>query len=151
LLKTREDLDGDQNGPIEIRAAMHHPVTDSRGVDLLLIAQPGGGRMQCRGHIGDVLRTKLAIDSLRAFGAVTAQPRARADAVDLPLYLAGELSVRLRREDLEFDARRARIDDEDGIHQVRRPAAVRRYAAHAPPERQPRRTPCAIARNLPAK
>jgi len=130
LLKTRKHLGVDQSRTIVVRAAVHHPVTDGGGMDALFVAQPGGCRMQRRRHIRDVLPAKFAIDRLSPISATPAQPRTRADAVDLPLDFALQLSGGLSGEYLEFDAGGARIDDEDGIHHSsgggqRRPGAAR--------------------------
>src|ERR1700730_17754875 len=97
-LKTREHFGGDQNRSIEVRTAMHHPVTDGSGMDLLLVTQPGGCRMQRCGHIRDVVSAKLAINRSSTSGAVPAQPPTRVDPVDLPLYLARQLAGGLSRE-----------------------------------------------------
>jgi len=59
---------------------------------------------------------KLADADCKGTNATPAAECLRADAVDLAFHQAPRIAFRLDREDLEFEARRASIHDEDRIH-----------------------------------
>src|SRR5215213_3573907 len=95
---------------------MDNTVTDGDRVDLLGPSQPGAGGLQRRRNILHVLRRVDLVDQLSLFGTFSAQARAYSDPIDLSLDQSPRLKGAVDREDLEFNARRARIDDKDRVH-----------------------------------
>ncbi len=130
-LQPRQHVVVDANGPVVFRPAMHHPVTHRHRIDATLLAQPRPRRAQSRRDVGDGSGLIGLVDQHTAVGGSGPQPRAAADAVDLAPDLALRIAAVLDREDLELDARRAGIDDEDGIHGAHTAgtAAARRRAS----------------------
>src|SRR5262249_23849905 len=99
-----------------VRPAMDDPVPDRDQVDLLRLAQPAADLEHGGGQVGDVLHRVILVDERLAVGAAGAQPRPHADAVHLAFDQAFEPAGAGRSEQLELDARRSRIGDEDRIH-----------------------------------
>ena len=69
---------------------MHDAVTDRGRVDVPLVAQPTGGDLQRRRHVGNLPRAVGAINDPGAILSAHPQPRARADTVHLAFDLARE-------------------------------------------------------------
>ena len=77
----------DQHRPVVFGAAMHNAMTYRDGVDRVLFAQPGTGRLQGRRYVGNLLALKTPVDQLDPTRPACAQSRLRANAVHLPLDL----------------------------------------------------------------
>ena len=130
-LKLVQHIDVDQDRPVIPRTAVHDPMPDRGRLVPVGFAQPfacygEGGR-----DVGDAFGRVGFIDEQSAVGVHGAQPRLGTDAVHLPLDQAREAVVLLRSEQLEFDARRTRVEDEDSVHngQAGGGAAARRRAS----------------------
>jgi hypothetical protein len=98
--------------------------------DVIAFTQPSGGSLQCRCHVGYLPTLKAAINGVYAPRGTRAEPRLRSDAVHLPLDLKAQVRRSLDGKQLELDAGRAGIDDENRIHTRHTAAstAVRRRA-----------------------
>src|SRR6476661_8731379 len=116
VFESREHLRIDKDRTIVIGSAVHHPMTDGARIYAQLIPQPCSRRLQRRGDAGYNLGPVLTIDKRVPIGGARAQPRTRTDSVYLAFDLARQISGRLKREDLEFEAGRAGVDYKDGIH-----------------------------------
>ena len=115
-LEFRQDLRVDQYRPVIVGPAMDAPMSDGDELDLLRLEQPGTGGMDCGGKVDYLVRRIGLVDQGPLVGRLGAQPRPRADAVDLTFDQAFQVGHRAEREHLELEARRARIDDEDRFH-----------------------------------
>ncbi len=114
----------DPDRPVVVRAAMHDAMPDRNRIDLQLSAQPGACCRERGRDIADGFALIAAVDQHGAIGRGDAQPRPASDAVHLALDLALQAAVLLDPEDLELDARRAGIGDEDGVHDTHAAATL---------------------------
>ena len=105
LLQVRQHLGIDQHRPVIFRAAVHDAMTDRDRIDLVLLAQPGAGRLQSRRYVGNLLALKAPVDKLDLTRPACAQSRLRADAVHLSLDLQRQVVRPLDRKYLKLDAR----------------------------------------------
>ncbi len=96
----------DHHGPVVVRAAVHHAMSDRDRIDVLRDAQPRAGLLHRGGEGGGILHRICVIDHRPSVP----------DAVHLALDQAVEVAGAVGPEQLELDARRSRIGDEDRIH-----------------------------------
>src|SRR5436190_2178345 len=83
--------------------------------DAQVVAQPCAGNGQRRRHVTNGIDAEGALDHGSAMCIRRFELWSRADAVHLPLDAALQITVGRDVEQLELDARRTGIDDEDGI------------------------------------
>jgi hypothetical protein len=114
-LEPRQHLVVDQHGAVVVRAAVHHAMADRDQVDLLGVAQPRADFQHGGRQVGHLLHRIALIDQRFSVGAAGAQARPHADAVHLAFDEALEIGT-AGSVQLELDARRSRVDDEDRIH-----------------------------------
>ena len=113
----------DQHRPVVVRATMDDAMADRDGFEVLRLAQPGARRL----HRGRNVRNLSRCERCDRSETLRRRPRARSRGrVPMPsiwpLIRRSSSARAIRREHLELDARRARIDDEDRIHAVTPPA-----------------------------
>ena len=109
-----EDVRVDQHRPVEVRAAVHDPVADGRELDAAERLEPGAGWRRVPREVEDP-PTSIAVDEGRPGAVGGTEARMDADAVDLSADPAPRVAVG-DVEDLELQARRAGVDDEDRRH-----------------------------------
>jgi hypothetical protein len=95
---------------------MNNAMTDGDQIDLLRLAQPSAGFKYRRLKVRYFVRCKCLVDQRRPVASRRAHAGPLADAIDLPSDQAIEILRSVDGEDLKFEARRARIDDEDRLH-----------------------------------
>src|ERR1043165_384901 len=103
-LKSRKNALINEYRSIVFRPAMHHAVANGGRLDLLRFAQPRACGLERCGDILELLGRVGLVDQLLFVGSLSAQPRLRADGVNLPLKQTmrpGGAGC----EHLEFDAR----------------------------------------------
>ena len=109
----------DHDWPVVFRPAVNDAMSCGDRLDILRRRAATFPRSRsAAGTSFTCVRIVGLVDQLRLVGGLGAQPRPGSDAVHLPLDQAPRLSAGLGAEHLEFDARRARIDDQDRIHRV---------------------------------
>lgn len=140
-----------QNGLGIFGTAMHDPMSDRGQVHVLGPAQPLCRDLDRGREVADLLQRKHPVYCDRAVTLRRAQTRSHADPVKLALEQAFDPRSRLVLEQLEFEARRSGVDDENGLHAVTlrsRPRCGGRRPREAP---QRRTRPSACGRSLPAR
>ena len=114
-LQMRQNVRIDDNRSIVVGAAVNDAVAYGDEFHRLCFLQPiAGGRHRGR-DVGDLFRRIGFIDQVGAVACFDAQPRQRADAVKLTLDEPLRLPTELNVEYLKFDARRARVDNQNRI------------------------------------
>ncbi len=86
------------------------------------LAQPMPERGHGAGDVGGIGGRQIAIDQHHAGGVLGLQVRLAADAVELTAQRAAQRVTGIDREQLELDAGRAGIDDEDMVRHGGQPA-----------------------------
>jgi hypothetical protein len=115
--KLRRDLLGYAHWPIEVGTSVNNPMSDGEKIDLLRAAQPFPRDLDRGGQIRDFVGTVCLVDQGLFVRALGPQARTAADPIDLAFDQAVKLATRAADcKHLEFEARRSRIDDKNGIH-----------------------------------
>ena len=114
-LQVRENFGVDSDRPVVVWAAVDDAMTDRSRYELLRFAQPRARGEECGRNVTNLGRRVRLIDQTFSVGVFGAQLWARADAVHLPFDQALQSTAPIRKY-LEFDARRAGIDDQDRVH-----------------------------------
>ena len=89
---------------------------DCDEIDLLRLAQPRASFKYRRLEVRYFVRFKRLVDQRRPVASRRTQSGPHSDAIDLPSDQTIEILRSTDRKDLKFEARRARIDDEDRFH-----------------------------------
>src|SRR5262245_22157245 len=105
----------DQNRSAVVRAAVHHAMANGDGQRSNLGAEKLHDLAQGRGHVGHLGGRPGLVDEDIALGALDDEVRPDADPLDLALEPTLQLIACADREQLEFDARAAGVDDKDGV------------------------------------
>ena len=113
-----EDALVDPHRMVELGPPVNDTVADSPKLEAFERRQPGAGLGDRRGQVGNLGRLIAALDDPGAGAVGRTQAGPDADAVDLPAQAPFERALS-DLEDLELQARRAGVDDEDRVH-VRR-------------------------------
>ena len=107
-------------------------MTDGEKIDLLRTAQPVARNLNGGRQIRDFVGIICLVDQGLFIRALGLQARSGADAIDLALHQTVKLTTRaLDRENLEFQARRSGVDDQNCVHgdHTAATAALRRRAS----------------------
>jgi hypothetical protein len=116
LLELREHRLVDDDRPVICRPTVNHAVTNREQVQPLGLAKPGGHGGHRRGNVGDLVRCVGFLDERGLIAPACRKVRPGADALELTFDQKSQLEGLLDGENLELDARRAGVDDEDRIH-----------------------------------
>ena len=121
----------DQDWFAEQRAAVNNTMPESDRLDLLFLAQPNASGRERGRNIGYLIASESLINQRVFVGRFGAQPGPRADAIHLPFQPFSRVTCALDLEDLELDAGRTSINDQDRIHRAHAAgkAAIRRRAS----------------------
>ena len=116
-LEVREHLVVDHDRLVVSRSAMNDPMADGDRLELLRRAQPGSRDLQ-RGRNVVHLRSERRTRSIScALSAASARSRGRVPMPSTcPLIRRRGSTPAIGAKDLELDAGRARIDDQDRVH-----------------------------------
>jgi hypothetical protein len=113
--QVRVDFVVDEGGRRISRPTKSQPMPDRDGEFALeMLMQPVGQPGHCRADVGHLLWRERSIDQLPARGVGRGETGFSSDPFDLAFEYEGQFIARDRFEELELDARTARVDAKNG-------------------------------------
>ncbi len=115
-LKTRDQVFVNPHRRGKIRSTVDNAVADRHQLNIEGLAQPGGCNARGRRKVGNVLRRIAGVNNRGAACVDSAKPRRGPYPIDLPFGDPLQRGSAINAEQLEFEARRTGVEDQQSVH-----------------------------------